>query len=507
MLPGASIGEQISSRINEKKLETLSSFLANTKAEKIRLEQAIEYGTTELAQARPYLLPLSEARAEQEILSLSLGAKHPKMLVLDKKIARLESNFSTAKEQDKLALTTELEKQKSLQVKIEEAIKEAKNNHGIALKESALVKSSITTLKKASETVSDRLLELQLKDRQELMPAQVSEWASASISPIGLSKLGNTFLFLFIGAVLGIVLLVYKERKRLSFDSPYEVSRLLKTRTIGIIPKIDAASESRFPLKAGKAKLIPSSSSKGRGSSKGREKFLSFSQNESSLLADINTLANEESRGDLLKTKGPNSREAYRSLRTSLIAEGSPGIIAVTSALADEGKTTTARNLAASFAKAGFSTLFVDADMRKIPQTQLGFSDCLDNSSSLEEVICPTPLENLSHIGRGSVQKNPADLLQSPLAAKIFSELKIHYQCVLIDTPPVLAVSDSEIISGSGVKVSFVIHADKTPAQAAQLALSKLRLANAQIAGIVLNHLDPNECFFKELDCLYRYAA
>jgi capsular exopolysaccharide synthesis family protein len=193
--------------------------------------------------------------------------------------------------------------------------------------------------------------------------------------------------------------------------------------------------------------------------------------------------------------------EAFRSLRTSLVftAGGDqPRVVVVTSSQPLEGKTTTACNLAYALAFGGSRVLLIDADMRRPGmhkatglQNALGLSHLLAGQSRVREVVQRTPEPNLFVITAGLTPPNPSELLSSERMDCLLANLASGpFDWVVIDTPPVLAVTDAVILAQKAGGVVFVIGSEMTRRAHAERALETLQSGRARGVGAVLNRVD-----------------
>lgn len=201
----------------------------------------------------------------------------------------------------------------------------------------------------------------------------------------------------------------------------------------------------------------------------------------------------------LITQRHPRSAvaEAYRTLRTNLgfaSVDHACRSILVTSPGPEHGKSTTAANLAIVLAQAGQKVLLADCDLRK-PDIHRLFS--LDNAAGLTntliqgrdpvELAHPGPVKNLTVLTSGPVPPNPAELLGSDRVRSLWPQLLERFDSVIIDTPPVLAVTDSVLLSRQIDGVILVVSAGVSRVEVIQQAKEQLAKASARIIGVVLN--------------------
>jgi len=193
--------------------------------------------------------------------------------------------------------------------------------------------------------------------------------------------------------------------------------------------------------------------------------------------------------------------EAFRSLRTSLISkfpDSGTKILAVTSAQPLEGKTTTACNIAMALAYGGARVLLVDADMRRPGlhrplrlTNERGLSQVLIGQARVRDVLQRTVDPNLLAITAGSTPPNPSELLASERMMSFLTNLQNGpFDWVLIDTPPVLAVTDAVILAPRVSGVVFVIGSEMTRRVHSERALETLRTSRPRGLTGVLNRVD-----------------
>ncbi len=187
--------------------------------------------------------------------------------------------------------------------------------------------------------------------------------------------------------------------------------------------------------------------------------------------------------------------EAYKTARTNLIfaLSTSPNkAITFTSSSPAECKTTTCVNMGITLATTGSKVLLIDADMRKPTMHSLlrldkskGLSSVLSGMCTVAEAINSNVRDNLDVIVAGPLPPNPAELIGSPNMRELLSVLKDHYDYILIDTPPVNVVSDSQLFNDLVAGIVFVIRDDVTTHTDLERALKNIKLANGKVLGFI----------------------
>lgn len=195
------------------------------------------------------------------------------------------------------------------------------------------------------------------------------------------------------------------------------------------------------------------------------------------------------------------SAEAYRTLRTKIkyySVDKPIKSIVITAAEADEGKSTIAGNLAYSLSQDGSNVMIIDCDLRK-PSLQRkfdvendkGLTDFLINKYTLEE-ISKKISNKLSLITAGAIPPNPAELLGSNKLSALIKELSIRYDYIIIDTPPIRAVTDAEVLAAKSDATLLVVRAGRSKAKSIFSAYDELVKVKANIIGTILNEIDSN---------------
>lgn len=202
---------------------------------------------------------------------------------------------------------------------------------------------------------------------------------------------------------------------------------------------------------------------------------------------------------ELVVLKDPNSptSESIRELRTNLKyfdIDRKKKIIAITSSQLEEGKSFIAANLSVTLAQSGVRTLLINADLRKpvihkyfnFTNTS-GVTSIITGNSKLSDEIRATDIKNLHFLSSGPIPPNPAELLESELMGKIMEALSEKYEYIIVDTPPVVPVSDLIVLSRRVDSIMVVARSGIVTKSVALQAMEKLEAIKEKVIGVVLN--------------------
>jgi capsular exopolysaccharide synthesis family protein len=189
--------------------------------------------------------------------------------------------------------------------------------------------------------------------------------------------------------------------------------------------------------------------------------------------------------------------EAFRTLRTNLRfvdVDSPPKVVVVTSSVASEGKSTTACNLALTLASAGTEVILVEGDLRR-PRVAdymglegaVGLTDVLIGRAVLDEVLQPWGSPPLAVLTSGALPPNPSEMLGSTQMAELIASLRKRAEMVLIDTPPLLPVTDAAVLARECDGALLVIRQGRTTREQLTRSLEALRSVGARLLGTVLN--------------------
>lgn len=193
------------------------------------------------------------------------------------------------------------------------------------------------------------------------------------------------------------------------------------------------------------------------------------------------------------------AEEYYNALRTNIQLSGNNlKVIAVSSVNPGEGKSTTSTNIAWAFARAGYKTLLIDADIRnsvmsgvfKSRERITGLTDYLAGTQDLSHGLCETNVENLFVIQSGAVSPNPTALLQSDNFERMIETLRKYFDYIIVDTAPIGVVIDAAIIVQKCDASILVTETGAAKRREVQKAKSQLEQTGTPFLGVILNKFD-----------------
>jgi polysaccharide biosynthesis transport protein len=246
------------------------------------------------------------------------------------------------------------------------------------------------------------------------------------------------------------------------------------------------------------------------------------------MLVGIPTIPGDAYDDKLITVKQPRSpiTEAFRTMRTgvqfSTIDRSESTILLVTSPSPSEGKSVTSANLAVVIAQAGERVLLIDADLRRPVMHKIfslnnhtGLTELLRSikineleesvDAQLDRVTQRTSIEGLSLLTSGPIPPNPSELLGSNTNRLLLTALKKHFDYILLDSPPVLVVTDAVVLSTQVDGAILVIDADKTLKNQLRQSAERLREVNANLLGVVVNRLTSKMDGYSDYNHYYYY--
>jgi capsular exopolysaccharide synthesis family protein len=316
--------------------------------------------------------------------------------------------------------------------------------------------------------LKSRMKEADLARMMRANNLRIVETAEVPGAPISPRVSLNVAIGILAGFLLGIGLPLLREQLDSSVKTPADVEERLGATFLGLLPELSSVDKPR-----------------GRDHRKKRARAQRDSTHDGVM--------------ELIVHNRPSSgvSEAARSIRTNLMfmnPDKPCRRLLVTSAAPSEGKTTVACSIAIAMAQGGQRVCIVDGDLRRPRLHRIfdragdaGLTSALVGEATLDEVAKPTHVPNLWSVPSGPLPPNPADLLQSDRFRRFMQDLSDRFDRVVIDSPPLVAVTDSAIISTLVDGTVFVVRAFQTGRHVSAQGLRVLRDVEAVIVGAVLN--------------------
>lgn len=447
------------------KLTDLNAAVTRAKTERIQKEAM--YNQLQLAQADPARLDtfpailtngfiqqqkgeLAELQRSYAQLSEKFGDKHPDIIKLKSAIQSAQTKITGEIAKVVQSLRSEyqaaLAQENSLTAALSEQKGEALSMNRKAIDYGVLARE-VESSRQLYQNLMQREKETGVSGELKTSNIRIVDVAEQPRRPIRPQKRLNVSLALFGGALLACGLVFFFEYIDSRIKSPEELRAHLGLTFLGLLPALH--SEDAYPLLSGPVAA-------------------GFS-------------------------------EAFRSLRTNVLfssAQDDGKSLVVTSTGPGEGKSMVAANLAISLAQAGQRVLLVDADMRKPKVHSIfglaqepGLSNLLVGNAKASDVVRKAGMPGLWLMTAGHIPPNPAELLGSQRFRDLIGSVREHFNWIVIDTPPVMAVTDAALVA-SRSSVLFVVGAEMTSRHAAKRALDQLEQVNAKFVGGVLNRVE-----------------
>lgn len=411
-------------------------------------------------------------RERAELIAEGKGENHPAVRKADEKLALARTHLLSEIKNIQGAVARDLaiiERQEGG----EAALYERARKKAVDLNLKELEFHRLDRMRAQNEKLYGVLLE-QMKeaDLRRMMNTnniRLVDSAKEPTSPIAPRVATNVGIALLVGLVLGLGLAILREQLDNTLKTPEDVEHRLGVTFLGLLPDI---AEEDLPNAGGKRKRRRATPS--------------------------------EYAPELLVHERPTSgiAEAARSLRTNLMfmnPDNPYKRLLVTSAAPAEGKTTVAVSIAVSLAQGGQRVCIIDCDLRR-PRLHrifdragdIGLMNAILGEATVEEVAKPTVVPNLWSIPCGPIPPNSADVVSSEKFRRLLDEISSKFDRVVLDSPPIVAVTDSAIVSTLVDGVVFVVRAFKTSINLCRSGLRTLQDVDAPIAGAVLNAVNLN---------------
>lgn len=395
-------------------------------------------------------------RQQEADLATKYGPLHPRMANIKAQYRDLQNKIAEEVQRIVQSMQNQLDIARSKQAQLEEQLQQLETRAGVEMKDSVMLRQLQREAEANRALYEDFLARFKETNAQkdlQVPDSRVIEQASVPLKPSFPIK----WLFLVagagIGVIFGIILAYLVEYFDRGFRSAAQVEEASGMPVVGLVPTLQGVSD-----------LPP-------------ETYV-------------------------LEKPLSNYSEALRTVRTAIHfsnVDAPPRTVMVTSAVPEEGKTTFCLSLARSLAKAGNRVLLIDADLRRprlaalvgISEGQGGLAALLSGEKTAEQVIQRDPqMQALHIIPAFGKSPNAQDLLGSQQMQRILDDFKKHYDLVIIDTPPILAVSDAAMAARAVDTTLFLVRWAKTPRETSLLALKQLRGFGCRVAGVVMTQVN-----------------
>lgn len=470
--PGVAIDQE--QKVVAQRLADLSTALTKSEAARVGLQSRYAFLTGDDGDPGAYFLDqpgiqklhgtLLEIRAQRAAWAERLGPNHPQMAELARHESEVSSQLRAEVQREVAGVRAKWEaareKEQGLRAQLAEQERGSVAERELGARY-ALLRGEVDN----AHTLHDSLLKQQLETavNAELGASNVRivERAEVPLRPSTPNVPLNLVLALVAGALAAAAAAFGCEYFDSSVKSGDEVEGLLQLPTLATIPNFQLARRAAY---SGKAPLAGP--------------------------AEIVVLT---------EPRSPVA-EAFRTLRTALLfstAAAPPKVVLLTSASASEGKTVSSLNLASTLAESGARVLLVDVDLRR-PSCHVrlgtdnlrGLSNFLAGQASLEDVTLALPSPRLDFIPAGPLPPNPAELIGSPRMRDALATLRERYDFVILDTPPVLPVTDTLLLARDVDGAVLVVKGHDTPRDLVRRARDLLVRASVPLLGVVVNNVD-----------------
>jgi len=427
-------------------------------------------------QIRVSYVDLSKSLAE---LEASYGDKHPKIESLKSKIEKVRQEYVSEitkllKSNENKYLTLEDNEQtltKMLNREKHDAIELSK----LEVEYRPLAREADDTLN-LYKLITQRQKETGLTGLVKTNNVRIMDFAVPNGAPVRPRPMTNLTVALIVGLMLGIAAAIGTEALDNTIKSQEEVEAVLGVPVLGMLPLLGHKSSDK-------------------GSAEEQK------ERDMSVFHDLRSAA----------------AEACRSIRTNLmfLSPDHPlKSLVVTSPGPEEGKTTTAINLAITMAQAGGKVLLVDTDLRRPRihrafglKNNVGLSNAVVGEKTLNEVIFASHIPNLDICPCGPIPPNPAELLHTNRFKDIMAECGRRYDRVIFDSPPTSAVTDPVVVGHLADGVVLVVRANHTSREAAGFARRQLEDAKARLLGCIVNQVAPTDSYYNYYYRGYQYGG
>ncbi len=450
----------------------------------------------------------------------------------------------------RLRWVTAKQRQNELQTSFDSQC-EAAQDLGVKATEYTILQSELKRAERICDILDDRIKELNVTENTGALNINILEVARAASDPSYPRKARAMAISLALGLMLGAFLAFVRDWMDYRLRSADEISAVLGIPVLGVVPRI---AQQRVGLahgrkvwdglkntvsKVGRRAHRTAAGSVSQGRTKSASTRASARERKKPIIGDRSIMARAKAyrsqhSNDMAKTSSivagapyrrndrtaserqaaivergqsvrlkPHSAaaEAYRTIRTAIffgVQKGKAKTILVSSPAPSDGKSTLVSNLAIAMAQAGQRTLIIDADFRRPIQhkifeidNQAGLAGVFAGVVRLDEAIKPGPVEGLGILPGGPEVPNPSEVLNSNAFIETLKSLSGYYDRIIIDSPPVLAVADSQILAAVCDVTVLVLRAEKSTRRLSRQACDSVISVGGHLLGAVMNDVAP----------------
>ena len=394
-------------------------------------------------------------KARLETYRTKYKEKHPAIV---ETLQKLQENMEALQVEKQFALGQYYSQLEALSIKergatqVEKRLADQAEEVDRKRNEYASLARNLKRLTSLYDVIFNRLQEIDIAASIQLESVVVLERAKVPSAPVNPRRLQTLFMSALIGLAVGIALILLLDFMDDTLRYPEDAVKALRAPFLGMVP--GAHWESKDTGDYWVAKVDASSS----------------------------------------------YAEAYRNIRSAILlseAGATCKSLCVVSSVPEEGKTTTCANLATSFALAGKRVLVVDTDLHRGKLHKMfglaagvGLSDVVQRRMKWPDVVQKTDVDRLDFIATGRFPENPSEMLMRPALRQFLEEVEQHYDLVMFDAPPVLAVSETAVLAALADAFLLVVLAGRTSRKLVKVALRQLETRGANMLGTVLNNFD-----------------
>jgi succinoglycan biosynthesis transport protein ExoP len=453
-----------------------------TAAQEDRIQKEVRYrqsvGNPEFL-AKDALGPLERLRDQQSKLrqqyaqlSTQFGPSYPKVLEVENQLkdtdASIDAELGRLSEGSRRQFTAAVQREKMLQGALEQQKREANRLNEKAI-EYNMLKRDVESNRQIYESAQQKLKEASVNAGMKSNNIRVVDSARVPSWPVRPNVPRNLELALVLGLIGGIAAAFIAESLDNTVRTGDDLHVISSVPLLGVIPVTNEEPQRKKGLRHANSLALTAGGAPSETVTSSRPRSL--------------------------------AAEAFRALRTSILlssAQRAPKVLIVSSPLAKEGKTTTSVNVAIVLAQRNGRVLLIDADLRRPAVSKAlgisaptGLSELLTGNATFESCLVQSPsVPNLFVLAAGSPPPYPAELLGSSAMLQLLQRCRKEFDHIVIDTPPVLAVTDAVLLSPEADGVVMVVRSGVTEKQALRRALEILAHVNAKVTGVVMNAVD-----------------